>query len=41
MSKTANSINLDDSIWDKIDSMKGMGGTRSGFLNEWLKRYLK
>jgi len=37
MAKTIISFSLDDEIIDWIDKNKGLGGTRSGFLNMWLK----
>lgn len=40
MGKTAASVSLDNDIWDEIDVQKGKYGTRSGFLNVWLREKL-
>jgi len=41
MAKTIISLSLDDEVIEAIDKKKGMGGTRSGFVNMWLKESFK
>jgi len=41
MTKTIISLSLDDEVIEAIDKKKGMGGTRSGFVNMWLKESFK
>jgi len=40
MVKIIKSLNLDEEIWDEIDIRKGEYGTRSAFMNGWLRKKL-